>query len=258
MFVRISGRPLTLFHLFALLMIPLAASAQSVDSTVEEQLQYQQSAQESQSRIESLDDEALALLTNYNRELERHQDLLAYNDNMRQLLASQEQEKLRLHGEIAEVDVVRQAIVPLMMEMVDVLEQFITLDQPMLMAERTARLATLRDMLGRSDVDLAEKYRRVIEAYQIEAEYGQNLEAYEGQTTVGGRELTVDLLRVGRVALYYLSLDRSEGGVWDPVAGDWAPLPDNYLDGLDYAVRVARQQAPPNLVELPLWTRESP
>ena len=241
----------------------LVAAAQAeesvqVDDVLEAQTSYQEQAIGSQSRLDALDDETLTLISQYNSELARYEDLRTYNDNMRQLLASQAAEKARLTQELAEIEVVRRSVVPLMVEMVDVLERFIDLDQPMLKDERLARLAELKKNLTRSDVEIAERYRRVIEAYQIEAEYGQTIEAYEGPLQLEDRELTVDYLRVGRVGLYYLSLDRETGGIWDGVAGDWVALNDSQLDALDFAVRVARKQAPPNLVPLPLWTRETP
>jgi len=248
---------LTAPALLCLAQVGMAQDPPDAANAIEQQQQYQQDAQQSQQRIEALDDETITMVSAYNRELERYEDLVTYNENMRQLLASQEQEKTRINAELTEVEVVRQEIVPLMVEMVDVLDQFIALDQPMLEQERSLRLQSLRSVITRSDVDIAEKYRRVIEAYQIEAEYGQSLEAYEAPALINGRELTVDYLRVGRVGLYYLSLDRQEAGIWNQQNNDWYPLPDEYLDAVDYAVRVAREQAPPNLIELPLWTRET-
>ena len=58
------------------------------------------------------------------------------------------------------------------------------------------------------------------------------------------------------MGLYYLSLDRSEAGIWNPDSRSWTRLDSRYLDAMDYAVRVAREQAPPNLLELPLWSTE--
>ncbi|MEZ5489559.1 MAG: DUF3450 domain-containing protein [Gammaproteobacteria bacterium] len=248
--------PSSLLRLCLMVLACLADStfAQDPDAVLQTQQQYQQDAQQSQQRIESLDDETMDLVANYNREIERYEDLQTYNENLRQLLASQEAERVRMQAELSEIEVVRQAIVPLIVEMVEVLEQFVELDQPMLSEERHARVAALRAIITRADVDIAEKYRRVIEAYQIEAEYGQTLEAYEGLTTVNGREITVDFLRVGRVGLFFLSLDRAQAGIWNQQAGDWQRLPENYLDDIEFAIRVAREQAPPNLIDLPFWT----
>ena len=240
--------------LFCLLGLSNSAYSQDPDAPLQVQQQYQQDAQQSQERIEALDDETMTLVASYNREIERYEDLLTYNENLRQLLASQEQERIRIQSELDEMEIVRQEIVPLIVEMVDVLEQFVELDHPMLEQERRSRVQSLRSIIGRADVDIAEKYRRVIEAYQIEAEYGQTLEAYEAQALVQGREITVDYLRVGRVGLFYLSLDRQQAGIWDSQARDWQQLPNQYLEDLDFAIRVAREQAPPNLIDLPLWT----
>ncbi|MCB1670796.1 MAG: DUF3450 domain-containing protein [Gammaproteobacteria bacterium] len=231
------------------------ALAQAPDDVLETELEYQQDAGQSQDRVAALDDETMGLVASYNREIERYQDLETYNENLRQLLDSQQAERNRIQAELGELEVIRQQIVPLIVEMVDVLDQFVTLDQPMLSEERRARVASLRSVIARADVDIAEKYRRVIEAYQIEAEYGQTLEAYEAPTLIDGREVTVDFLRVGRVGLFYLSLDRQQAGIWDTRTGDWELLSDTYLDAIEYAVRVAREQAPPNLIDLPLWTR---
>lgn len=242
--------------LSCLLWLASGAHGQDPDAALQVQQQYQQDAQQSQQLIEELDDETMSLVASYNRELERYEDLLTYNENLRQLLASQQQERTRIQSELNEVEVVRQAIVPLIVEMVDVLDKFVELDDPMLEQERRKRVQSLRSIITRADVDIAEKYRRVIEAYQIEAEYGQTLEAYEAQALVEGREVTVDYLRVGRVGLFFLSLDRQQAGIWDSRGGDWQLLPDQYLEELEFAIRVARDQAPPNLIELPLWTLE--
>ena len=236
------------------LLTSIFSFAQQPEELRQVQEDLQSNAQTSQQLINELDDETLSMVAAYNRELARYQDLVTYNENMRELLASQQVERTRMEAELQEVDAVRQAIVPLMLEMVEVLEQFVALDKPILLAERTARVEQLKSIITRSDVEIAEKYRRIIEAYQIEAEYGQSLEAYEAQTEIAGNEVTVDMLRVGRVALFYMSLDGNQAGIWDEKTKAWVALPNAYLDSLDYAIRVAREQAPPNLVELPLWT----
>lgn len=232
---------------------PVLMAQQPVDAR-DAQNALQQEAIESQSRVEELDDETMAMVSAYNREIQRYEELLSYNENMRQLLESQRLEREQLNSELEEVEVVRQAIVPLMVEMVDVLDRFITLDQPMLVAERRARIEQLQSIVTRADVEIAEKYRRIIEAYLIEAEYGQSIEAYEGTVSVDAGEITVEFLRLGRVALFYMTLDRQQAAIWDPRNAAWLRLPDSSLEALDHALRVARDQAPPDLLVLPLWT----
>ena len=70
-------------------------------------------------------------------------------------------------------------------------------------------------MMSRADVTISEKYRRILEAYQVELDYGRTLEAYEGKLGSGDDARTVQFLRVGRVALLYQTLDGKETGYWD-------------------------------------------
>ena len=97
-----------------------------------------------------------------------------------------------LSDSISNVALIERQIVPLMTRMVDALENFVQLDTPFLMKERTERVARLREMMERSDVTAAEKFRRVIEGYQIENDYGRTIEAYKGTTEINGNQLEVD------------------------------------------------------------------
>ena len=53
-------------------------------------------------------------------------------------------------------------------------------------------------LMDRANVSVAEKYRRLLEAYQIELEYGRTIEAYEGSFASDNGERSVTFLRVGR------------------------------------------------------------
>lgn len=243
--------------LAALLLLPLGALGASVDALTDVEREAQDLARESQRRVEELDDATLRALNDYNTEASRLDELRAYNENLRDMIASQRREEARVEEATRAIEAVRREIVPLMIEMVDVIEAFVELDAPFLADERRQRVAALHDLLARADVDVAEKFRRIVEAYQIEAEYGQNIEAWGGPLTRDGRERTVDYLRVGRTALYYVTLDRSEAGIYDKEARVFRELDEAYIDDLDLALRVARKQAPPNLLELPVPTGET-
>ncbi|MEM7053423.1 MAG: DUF3450 domain-containing protein [Pseudomonadota bacterium] len=226
--------------------------AQTVDEALQEHEQMQQTLRASQARIDDLDDQTLDMLAEYRSELRRLEDLNSYNENLQELLNSQVAEQQRITEDLAELEAVRRDLVPLMLEMQRAMDDFVRLDLPFLPEERAARVQALDNLLKRSDVDIAEKYRRLIEAYIIEAEYGQTLEAYEGMLDTAGQQRTVDFLRLGRTALYYITLDRTEVGIWDIQVNDWHALPDSFVDPVMLAIRMARQQVPPDLVRLPL------
>src|SRR5690606_58446 len=113
------------------------------------------------------------------------------------------------------VALIERQIVPMMTGMVDSLEAFIELDTPFLLKERQDRIARLRNMMVRSDVTAAEKFRQVVEAYQIENDYGRTIEAYKGTVNVNGNDQEVDFLRIGRVSLSYQSIGGQHTGAWD-------------------------------------------
>ena len=69
--------------------------------------------------------------------------------------------------------------------------------------------------MPRADITISEKYRLILEAYQIELEYGRTLSAYEGRLGTGADARTVEFAQLGRVSLMYRTLDGSETGYWD-------------------------------------------
>jgi hypothetical protein len=141
----------------------------------------------------------------------------------------------------------------MMTRMIDSLEQFIELDTPFLLDERRGRLERLRGMMERSDVTAAEKFRRVIEAYQIENDYGRTIEAYRGSVDIDGNQQQVDFLRIGRISLTYQSVGGQNTGAWDTAAEAFVELPpEKYKTQVAHGIRVARKQVAPDLLIIPV------
>jgi hypothetical protein len=136
--------------------------------------------------------------------------------------------------------------------MIDAIEKFVGLDMPFLLEERMKRVEDLRKLMARSDVTTAERFRQIMEAYQIESEYGRTIEAYRSIVKLDGGESTVDFLRFGRIALVYQTLDGSEAAVWDRNEKTWKPLEASDRSAIRDALRIARKQAAPDLIRLPL------
>ena len=109
-------------------------------------------------------------------------------------------------------------------------------------------------MMLRADVTHAEKFRRILEAYQIENEYGRTIETYQAELSHSDTPRTVQFLRVGRVVLVYQTLDGQESGVWNQSAHSFEILPTEYGRAITKGMRIARKQAPPDLLRLPLLT----
>jgi hypothetical protein len=113
------------------------------------------------------------------------------------------------------------------------------------------RLAKLRELMTRADITVSEKYRRVLEAFQIEVEYGRTLETYREKAD---DNIVYDYLRIGRTALYRLTLSADTAWAWDKSSSDWVIIDHGLLRDVRKAQDVARQTAAPELLTLPLTT----
>ena len=208
----------------------------------------------SQARVDALDDQTDELTRDYRAALKQLASLREYNAQLEKLIAAQKAEMTSIRRQIDEVTNVDRTIMPLMFRMIDALEQFVELDTPFLASERKQRVAALRALMDRSDATPAEKYRRILEAYEIENEYGRTIEVYEGEMNIDGADRTVSFLRIGRVALIYQSLDGKDSGVWNPKAAAFTDLDGDFDSELRSAMRIAKQQAAPDLMVVPLST----
>jgi hypothetical protein len=118
-------------------------------------------------------------------------------------------------------------------------------------------MADLRAMMKRSDVSLSEKYRRLMEAYQVENEYGRTIESYKGTLDADGKSRTVEFLRVGRIALVYQTVDQEEAGRWDPKSKSWVVLGDEFRRPIRQGIRMANKLTAPDLVKVPVAAPEA-
>lgn len=226
--------------------------ADTVDKTLSQSEDNIHREQGTQKLIDKLSDETQIMLGEY-QSLSRELDgLTVYNDQMQRLVSSQEEEKTLIAQQIEDIDFTRQQIVPLMLRMIDQLDTFISTDHPFLLPERTRRVQQLADLMDRSDVTLAEKYRRILEAYQIELDYSRTLEGYQEEIEAGGVLRTVDILRVGRAGLYYQALDRKSAAYWDSQQKAWVTTDAAQRRAIQRGLRIASQQLAPELLELPV------
>jgi hypothetical protein len=218
---------------------------------VAEETRTQKDSAASQERIDEIDDDAQKLLAEYRRVKNETESLQTYNEQLSAQIPSQVEEMQLVEKQLQEVETTSREVLPLMRRMLDTLEEFVKLDLPFLPEERRKRVATLEEMMDRANVTISEKYRRIVEAYQIEMEYGRTIEAYEGQLGEGDQARTVQFLRVGRVALMYQTLDQKETGYWDAEKKTWA-VDDGYRHAFAKNLAVAKKMGAPDLLVVPV------
>lgn len=231
-----------------------ATFADALSKTIQIENATQKSAITSQKKIDALDDRTRSMLEQYRSATRQTKTLVTYNEHLQELLDSQESEKLSLEQQLKEIETTQREIVPLILDMQQSLEQFVQLDLPFLPEERQQRITRLKEMIPRADVSNAEKFRRILEAYQIENDYGNTIEAYRANIELDGEISSVDFLRIGRIALYYQRLDGSETGYWNSTDKRWEPLSSDYRNPIRQGLRIARKEAAPDLITLPIRT----
>lgn len=210
-------------------------------------------AAESQARIDALDDQISAIERDYRATLRQLERLQRYNQSLSAQIRSQELEMEELNAQIESVSGLQRDVVPLMEDMVQALENFVAADTPFLADERSQRIERLRTLLGTASASPADKYRAIMEAYEIEGEYGRTIEAYKGfLPSDSGGEREVEFLKIGRVALMYSTLDNSEVGAWHQQRREWVVLPGDYREIVDRGIDMAKELIPPDLLTIPV------
>jgi hypothetical protein len=239
---------------FCLLLVsPTITFAENkLQSAVEETLETNVHAQQSQQNIDKYADNTKDMLQQYRTTLRKIDSLKTYNDQLEKLTENQLETTASLSDQINSIAETQQNIVPLQLRMIEVLEEFVSLDAPFLQEERIARVNLLKNMMDRPDVSLPDKYRRIMEAYQIEMEYGRTIDTLTETIQINNSSSTVEILRIGRLSIFYQTLDSKESGYWDKQDKQWKTLSEDYNRSIAQGIQIAKKQAPPNLIRLPI------
>jgi hypothetical protein len=213
-------------------------------------------AAKSQVKIDTIQEQTQDIVIEYRAVVDETEIHKVYNDHVAKLVAAQNAEISSLEGQIAEIENTKRNVVPLMYRMIDMLEQFVNADVPIKIERRQARVAKLRAIMIDPNVSTSEKYRQVLEAYEIEKDYGSAVEAWQATEIFDGEEISADFVHVGRIALVAQSKDLKNAWVWNNTSRNWEKLGDEYLKDITLTIRMARKQAPYELIKLPIFAAE--
>lgn len=255
--LRLAGLRRALAPALLMLVVPLAgASPEILTSSIQVQSQADADAARSQQQIDRMTDETRRMFDEYRTAMQEIEQLRIYNEQMARQVANQEREMASIQRQIDEFEEIERGITPLMIRMVETIDRFVELDAPFLPQERRERVERVKSLMDDANVAVGERYRRLMEAYTIEMDYARNIDSYTGMLDFGGREREVNFLRVGRLALMYQTLDRSETGYWDNENQQWARLGDEYRTPVNDGIRMAQRLAAPDLLAIPITAPE--
>lgn len=239
--------------LAAALILP-AIAADSVEPALDLLTQAHQAAAKSQARIDKLDDDMRRMRD------EMRQGALRL-ENARAELIPLEQQAGELSRRRAQLERELSAGVPgqvdmrlVLPSMLSWLDRFIGSDMPFLPEQRRQRITGLRSLLAKDDISDADKLRALLEVVQVEMQYGRSVDVSTSTLRFGSADTEVELLRIGRLMLYYIEPEGQRQGFWNHQTRRWQALPEDDREPLLAALRMAKGEDAPQLMELLLPT----
>jgi hypothetical protein len=226
------------------------AQVQVLNSTVQTETKINTDSAASQVKVSKLAMQTQDLISEYRAVVREVDSMRIYNENLEKVVTDQRNEVTSINHQLEGLESTNRGVVPLMLEMIEALGQIVEADIPFRLEERQARVQRLADMMDQAEVTASEKYRRVMEAYQGELEFGRTTEAYSDTLPSTGQ--TVDFLRVGRALLVYQTPDQSETGWYNPTTREFEPLPSRYQLEVKEGLAIAKNEKAPDLVMLPV------
>jgi len=227
-------------------------SQEIVDNTINLSVESSNLSVDAQEKIEELDEISKKLYFDYKDTLNEYKALKSYDDQLSKIIDAQFAEIANINNQIDSLDDINIDILPLLKTMTDTLRKVINIDIPFLKEPRIDRVNNLDELLLRADITTAEKFRKVFEAYQIEANFGKTIENYPGYIVLNGAEVAVDFFRLGRLGLYYRTPNGKETGFWNLNTNDWSHEGSSLDDDIKVALDISNRQSPPNFITLPL------
>lgn len=236
----------------AALLSSTMVSAESVREVMREGDAWLVAQRQSQEKVDAYSSQTEDADAEYQRLLRQIEGLEAYNRQLQRQISAQEGEIAKTDASIAKATEVDRQLLPLLINMVDTYAELVEVSPPFLPVERQDRVAFLRETIDRADVSAAEKFRQVLDAYMTELSYGNTIEAYTDTIQIDGGEREVNVLRLGRIGLFYQTADRLHTGRWNHAQAYWENLGPEYRNGIYQAIRIANKLTAPSLLSVPL------
>ena len=223
-----------------------------VDQAIDIQVDASAESAKLQEQINQLDEESKRVYFEYKDTLNEYKSLKNYDDQLSKIVDQQIQEIKSIEEQIESLDDINIDILPLLKRMVESLSKFVSIDIPFLIDERKKRVDDLDQLITRADVTTAEKFRKIFETYQLEADFGRTIESYNGYIKIDNDNKAVEYFRLGRLGLFYRTLDGKETGFWDNTQKKWEHKGSSLDNDIKLALDIANRQSPPNFISLPL------
>ena len=214
------------FSSLALMLSSMQIHTSDMEAVLEVGRENQELSASSQDRIDKTERQTDKIVNEYKVVSKQVEGLKLYNEQKRIQIQAQLDLMDKLDEQLIQVVVMQRQIPPLAQRMLESLETFISLDTPFRKAERQNRVDLVRASLAKPKVTASEQVRQVLEAYNIEAEYGRKIDTYEDTLSDG---TVVNILVIGRIGMFYQTKDERTSGRWNNDTNSWDELSSSYL-----------------------------
>ena len=246
------------FSLLAAAMPALAEKTEvqrRVERPVTEAIDIRQKAQQAEIRWREEEQQKLAA---YDRLQQQQAQLEAHRQTVEERLTAVRSRVAAKQAQLDAIVQISEQVVPFLQAQYQRLEDRVDRDLPFLTAERHLRLENLKTLLDDPGVAVSEKLRKVFEALMVEAEYGNTIEVYQQDIVVAGSSMLANIFRLGRVGLYYQSLDRKSCGFYNAAQAAWQPLDPEANRTLQTAMDIGTRRRPVEILNMPLGRIAAP
>ena len=233
--------------------LPGKAAARDVESQIEEPIRRAiEIRRQTQLREDRWQEEKQRLLYRYEMLAEENARLEKQKESLIRRVGAARERLAALKSEQAETARFGEELIPYLESVYTRWAEWLATDLPFLKKEREARRARVQAVLHSPDTTVGEKFRRVMEALFVEAEYGNTSEVYRETIMVNNEKIMANIFRLGRMALFFQSLDGTVTGVYDVAAATWRTLPRRCNRAVNTAFAIGTRRRPVELITLPL------
>ena len=229
-------------------------SSTDMESVLEVGRDNQLLSAKSQDKIDDTERKTDKIVNEWKAVSKQVEGLKLYNEQKRIQIQAQLDLMDKLDDQLVQVVVMQRQIPPLAQRMLESLESFIALDTPFRIEERQNRIDLVRSSLAKPKVTASEQVRQVLEAYNIEAEYGRKIDTYESSLQDG---TVVNILVIGRIGMFYQTKDEQSSGRWNNETDSWDELPGTYRKPIRNGIRMAKKLAPTDMLMMPVIKGEA-
>ena len=239
----------------AMLTSFVAASESEMEAILEVGRDNTELSAQSQGKIDATDSATDKLINEFKVVSKQVEGLKLYNAQKRIQIQAQLDLMDQYDEQLVQVVIMQRQVPPLAQRMLAGLEKYVKLDTPFHIEERLQRLDLVRASLSNPKVTASEQVRQILEAYNIEGEYGRKLDAYDETIVLDGKEMVVNILRVGRLGMFFQTKDERKTGYYDTELGSWEELSGSYRVQVRDGIRMAQKLAPMDIMMLPIVYR---